>query len=135
MVKVLIPNPNYPAITTQRQEGDIFEFFNGYKNNTVAVVPNTTETVVSRLLSLVDFNIFFFQRDAGLKKKNSLFQEFLNFTNQLWLSMWDSPGKHQLNFIYFDTTDDLQAAYWREPQSIPLAVIFEDPQPKTSRLE
>ncbi|XP_016838488.1 ATP-binding cassette sub-family A member 5 isoform X2 [Nasonia vitripennis] len=106
VVKVLIPNPNYPAITTQRQEGDIFEFFNGYKNNTIAVVPNTTETV-----------------------------EFLNFTNQLWLSMWDSPNKHQLNFIYFDTTDDLQAAYWREPYSIPLAVIFEDPQPKTSRLE
>lgn len=47
VVKLLIPNPNYPAIVTQRQEGDLFEFFNGYKNNTIAVVPNSTETLVS----------------------------------------------------------------------------------------
>lgn len=47
VVKVLIPNPNYPAMTTQRHEGDIFELFNGHKNNTIAVVPNSTETLVS----------------------------------------------------------------------------------------
>lgn len=46
VVKVLPPNPNYPAMTTQRQEGGIFETFNGYKNNTIAVVPNSTETLV-----------------------------------------------------------------------------------------
>lgn len=33
-------------MTTQRQEGGIFETFNGYKNNTIAVVPNSTETLV-----------------------------------------------------------------------------------------
>lgn len=49
VAKVLIPNPNYPPMGTQRQDGDIFEFFNGYKNNTVAVVPNSTETIVSKL--------------------------------------------------------------------------------------
>lgn len=47
VVKAMIPNPNFPALTTQRHEGDIFELFNGYKNNTIAVVPNSTETVVS----------------------------------------------------------------------------------------
>lgn len=46
VVKVLIPNPNYPAMPIQIQDGDIFEFFNDYKNNTIAVVPNSTETLV-----------------------------------------------------------------------------------------
>jgi len=47
VVKILIPNPNYPAMTIQRQEGDIFKLFNGHRNNTIAVVPNSTETLVS----------------------------------------------------------------------------------------
>ncbi|XP_012225217.1 cholesterol transporter ABCA5-like isoform X2 [Linepithema humile] len=105
VVKILIPNPNYPAMTTQRHEGDIFELFNGYKNNTIAVVPNSTETL-----------------------------SFLSSMNTLWLSMWDYPGKLPLNFMVFDTKDDLQAAYWRDPYSVPLAVIFEDSQPITRRL-
>ncbi|XP_025262176.1 ATP-binding cassette sub-family A member 5 isoform X1 [Camponotus floridanus] len=105
VVKVLIPNPNYPAMTTQRHEGDIFKLFDGHKNNTIAVVPNSTETL-----------------------------NFLNSMNTLWLSMWDYPDKLPLNFMVFDTKDDLQAAYWRDPYSVPLAVIFEDPQPISQRL-
>lgn len=105
VVKVLPPNPNYPAMTTQTQEGGIFKTFNGYKNNTVAVVPNSTETL-----------------------------NFLNSMNSLWLSMWDYPGKLPLNFMVFDTKDDLQAAYWRDPYSVPLAVIFEDSQPISESL-
>ncbi|XP_050473146.1 cholesterol transporter ABCA5-like isoform X3 [Bombus huntii] len=105
VVKVLPPNPNYPAMTTQRQEGGIFETFNGYRNNTIAVVPNSTETLT-----------------------------FLNSMNALWASMWDYPGKLPLNFMVFDTKDDLQAAYWRDPYSVPLAVIFEDSQPISQRL-
>ncbi|KMQ94889.1 atp-binding cassette sub-family a member 2-like protein [Lasius niger] len=54
--------------------------------------------------------------------------------NTLWLSMWDYPGKLPLNFMVFDTKDDLQAAYWRDPYSVPLAVIFEDSQPISQRL-
>ncbi|KOX68527.1 ATP-binding cassette sub-family A member 5 [Melipona quadrifasciata] len=105
VVKVLPPNPNYPAMTTQRQEGGIFETFNGYKNNTIAVVPNSTETLT-----------------------------FLNSMNTLWSSMWDHPGKLPLNFMVFDTKDDLQAAYWRDPYSVPLAVIFEDSKPISQSL-
>lgn len=54
--------------------------------------------------------------------------------NALWLSMWDYPGKLPLNFVVFDTKDDLQAAYWRDPYSVPLAVIFEDSQPISQHL-
>ncbi|KAI4488532.1 hypothetical protein M0802_011535 [Mischocyttarus mexicanus] len=84
-------------MTTQRHEEDIFELFNGYKNNTIAVT-------------------------------------FLHSMNTLWMSMWEHPGKLPLNFMIFDTKDDLQAAYWRDPYSVPLAVIFEDSQPITQRL-
>ncbi|XP_034945670.1 ATP-binding cassette sub-family A member 5-like [Chelonus insularis] len=105
VLKILIPNPNYPAMTTQQQDGDIFEFFNGYKNNTIAVVPNSTETI-----------------------------SFLSAMNTLWLSMWEDPGKLPLNFMVFETTADLQAAYWRDPRSVPLAVIFENPHPITQNL-
>lgn len=47
IVKVLIPNPNYPAMTTPRENGDVFKYFNGSQNHTIAVVPNSTETLVS----------------------------------------------------------------------------------------
>ncbi|XP_032674925.1 ATP-binding cassette sub-family A member 5-like isoform X2 [Odontomachus brunneus] len=105
VVKILIPNPNYPAMTTQQRETEIFEIHNGYTNITIAVVPNSTETL-----------------------------SFLSSMNTLWLSMWDYPGKFPLNFIVFDTQDDLQAAYWKDPYSVPIAVIFEDSQPITQRL-
>lgn len=42
--------------------------------------------------------------------------------------------KHPLSFLMFDTKDDLQAAYWRDPASVPLAVIFEDPKPISRNL-
>lgn len=50
LIKMLIPNPYYPVIDKPRQEYDVFQVFNGYKNNTVAVVPNSTETNVSFIL-------------------------------------------------------------------------------------
>lgn len=54
--------------------------------------------------------------------------------NNLWLSMWNYKDKLPLNFIVFDTQDDLLAAYWRDPKSVPIAIIFEDSQPITRRL-
>ncbi|XP_058795656.1 cholesterol transporter ABCA5-like isoform X2 [Phymastichus coffea] len=105
VVKVFIPNPNYPAITTQKREMSIFKWFNSYNNNTIAVVPNSTETLA-----------------------------FLNSMNVLWSSMWKYRGKFPLNFVVYDTKDDLQAAYWKDPYNVPLAVIFEDPQPISRRL-
>ncbi|XP_020292793.1 ATP-binding cassette sub-family A member 5-like [Pseudomyrmex gracilis] len=106
VLKVCIPNPNYPAITKSKYEMDIVEFFNGSKNITIAVVPNSTETL-----------------------------NFLSHMNTLWLDTWDhNPNKLPLNFMVFDTKDNLQAAYWRDPYSVPMAVIFEDPQPISQRL-
>lgn len=102
VVKVLIPNPNYPAMTTQRQEGDVFEFFD--INKTIAVVPNSNET-----------------------------QTFLNSMNTLWMSTWEYR-KLPLSFMTYDTKDDLQAAYWRDPASVPIAVIFENPSPISQNL-
>lgn len=54
--------------------------------------------------------------------------------NDLWLSKWNEPNSFPLNFIVFDTKADLQAAYWRDPYKISLAVIFENPSPITQPL-
>ncbi|XP_069698967.1 cholesterol transporter ABCA5-like isoform X2 [Periplaneta americana] len=100
VIKIMIPNPNFPVMSTPRGEADLFEHFQQFKNHTIAIVPNTTET-----------------------------QHFLDSVNQLWLTMHLDPGLHPINFMMFDTREDLLTAYWKEPTSIPVAVIFETDDP------
>lgn len=40
VMKILIPNPNFPAILEPRGDGKIFENFNQMKNHTIAVLPH-----------------------------------------------------------------------------------------------
>lgn len=40
VLKVLIPNPNFPAILEPRGDGQLFENFNQQKNHTIAVLPH-----------------------------------------------------------------------------------------------
>lgn len=40
ILKLLIPNPNFPAILEPRGDGNIFEHFNQLKNHTIAVLPH-----------------------------------------------------------------------------------------------
>jgi len=47
VIKYLVPNPNFPVMSTPRGEADLFEHFQQFKNHTIAIVPNTTETQVS----------------------------------------------------------------------------------------
>lgn len=35
----------------------------------------------------------------------------------------------ELSWSYFPTSEDLLTAYWLEPRKIPLAVIFDSPNP------
>lgn len=53
--------------------------------------------------------------------------------NTLWMSTWEYR-KLPLSFMTYDTKDDLQAAYWRDPASVPIAVIFENPSPISQNL-
>jgi ATP-binding cassette subfamily A (ABC1) protein 5 len=62
-------------------------------------------------------------------------QRFLDSVNQLWLTMHLDPGLHPINFMMFDTRDDLLTAYWKEPTSIPVAVIFETDDPVKGSLK
>lgn len=57
LMKLLIPNPNFPEVDQPKGEVKLFEHFQKIKNHTVAVVPNTTEV-----------------------------QEFLRHVNHLWLN-------------------------------------------------
>jgi hypothetical protein len=40
VLKILIPNPNFPAILEPHGSGRVFEHFNALKNHTIAVVQN-----------------------------------------------------------------------------------------------
>lgn len=40
VLKILIPNPNFPAILEPRGDGKIFEHFHRLKNHTIAVLPH-----------------------------------------------------------------------------------------------
>ncbi|XP_023723147.1 ATP-binding cassette sub-family A member 5 isoform X3 [Cryptotermes secundus] len=106
VIKIIIPNPNFPVMSTPRGEAVLFEHFQQFKNHTIAIVPNSTET-----------------------------QRFLESVNQLWLTMHLDPGLHPISFMMFDTHDDLLTAYWKEPTSIPIAVIFETDDPVKGSLK
>jgi hypothetical protein len=47
VIKYVVPNPNFPVMSTSQGERDLFEHFQQSKNQTIAVVPNTIETQVS----------------------------------------------------------------------------------------
>lgn len=44
VLKILIPNPNFPAILEPRGDGKLFQHFNQFKNHTVAVLPHVNST-------------------------------------------------------------------------------------------
>lgn len=51
VLKILIPNPNFPAITVPRGEARLFEHFQHNRNHSIAVLPtmNSTNTLVSSM--------------------------------------------------------------------------------------
>ncbi|KAK6641556.1 hypothetical protein RUM44_013268 [Polyplax serrata] len=100
VIKILIPNPNFPVMKTPQGDAELFEHFSHLKNHTVAVVPNVSEV-----------------------------QTFLDQVNHLWLNMNERPGKYPIDFIFFETMDDLMSAYWTDSKSIPIAIIFDEYDP------
>lgn len=40
VLKILIPNPNFPPILEPRGDGKVFEYFGRMKNHTIAVLPH-----------------------------------------------------------------------------------------------
>lgn len=106
IIKVMMPNPNFPVIDTPRREAKLFEHFQYVDNHTVAVVPNTTDT-----------------------------QDFLKNVNELWQTLQHNPGIHAIDWMVFETWEDLLNAYWKDPLKIPIAVIFEEPGPIAGALK
>lgn len=49
--------------------------------------------------------------------------------------MQDNPGVHPINWLIFETKEDLLTAYWRDPLQIPIAVIFQEPGPLNGPLK
>lgn len=56
--------------------------------------------------------------------------------NELWQTMQHkNPGMHPINWLTFSTKDELLTAYWSKPADIPIAVIFEEPNPISGPLK
>ncbi|XP_053687568.1 cholesterol transporter ABCA5-like [Sabethes cyaneus] len=108
VLKILIPNPNFPAITEPRGAASLFEHFQHHKAHTIAVLP---------------------------QPNSSTTLQFLNEANELWLSnRHHSAGIHPIKWIVYDTQDELLAAYWRDPDKMPLALIFHSEDPMYGQL-
>ncbi|KAJ8921257.1 hypothetical protein NQ315_013729 [Exocentrus adspersus] len=99
VMKIIIPNPNFPEMDTPRGEANLFEHFQKFSSHKVAVVPNTTET-----------------------------QDFLDEIKILWDSI-KQDNDSEIIWDLFSTKEDLLTAYWLKPEDMPIAVIFEEPGP------
>ncbi|XP_017782555.1 PREDICTED: ATP-binding cassette sub-family A member 5-like [Nicrophorus vespilloides] len=100
VMKIFIPNPNFPQVDTPRGEAKLFKHIQHMTNYTVAVVPNTTEV-----------------------------QKFLQNVNELWRDTSDQESVEPIHWIYFPSKEELLTSYWKLPSSVPMAVIFEEPGP------
>ncbi|XP_055532678.1 cholesterol transporter ABCA5-like [Wyeomyia smithii] len=108
VLKILIPNPNFHAITEPRGAASLFEHFQHDKAHTIAVLP---------------------------QPNSSTTLQFLSEANELWISnRHHSAGHHPIKWIVYDTQDELLAAYWRDPDKMPLALIFHSEDPMYGQL-
>lgn len=49
VLKILIPNPNFPAITEPRGAASLFEHFQHYKAHTIAVLPQPNASLITEV--------------------------------------------------------------------------------------
>ncbi|XP_065201451.1 uncharacterized protein LOC135832246 isoform X2 [Planococcus citri] len=98
-LKISIPNPNFPAVDNPSFSSRIFDNYSLHLNYTLAVIPNSTEV-----------------------------QIFLEEMSENWDKIRNNQG-NKMNFIMFETKEDLQEQYWHDPSSIQTAIIFKTNDP------
>lgn len=62
-------------------------------------------------------------------------QQFLDEVNELWLTMRDEPGIHPIKWVVYETQEELLGSYWRDPSSMPLAIVFHSDDPVNGPLK
>lgn len=115
LLKILIPNPNFPAVLTPPQHHGssaplLFAHFAPHHNHSVAVLPASANATASTRL-------------------------FLDAVNELWLNLTAYPaGQHDIEWQFYESADDLLASYWRDPAAMPLALVFHGDDPYSGQL-
>lgn len=132
VVKVVMPNPNFPVMDTPRGEAKLFEHFQLFRNHTVAVVPNTTD--VQQFLSNVN-DLWVNLKEPNTQPINWLTLPSKKYlpANSLWINLKEANSQ-AINWLTFPTKEDLLTAYWKEPESIQIAVVFQE-SPLTGQLK
>lgn len=59
---------------------------------------------------------------------------YLELVNDLWGSV-QIKNAYSINWKVFATEEDLLRAYWKNPDQISLAILFEDPDPINGSLK
>jgi ATP-binding cassette, subfamily A (ABC1), member 5 len=62
-------------------------------------------------------------------------QQFLDSVNELWQTMKIGPGQYPIKWEIHRSKEELLGAYWRDPDSMRLAVIFLDDDPYNGQLK
>lgn len=116
LLKILIPNPNFPAVLQPQPAVGLFDHFALHHNHSVAVLPAANGTASTR--------------------------QFLEAVNELWTNMSAVSGgggaggsrPPDIQWQLYETQDDLLAAYWRAPAAMPMAIVFHGADPLRGRL-
>lgn len=96
IMRSAIPNTSYPKIDTPTGGAAIFEYFSLFDNQSIAVVPNTSET-----------------------------KEFMDKMNLMWLEMNNHLRIKGFNFNYYNATEESIERYLKGVDAAVYAVIFE----------
>lgn len=49
--------------------------------------------------------------------------------------MSTGPGLHEINWIFYETQEELLSSYWRDPKKMPLAIVFHTDDPYNGPLK
>lgn len=117
-----VPNPNFPEISKPRGAAELMSNFRN-SSRTIAVVPNSTEVQVIRSFTNTE--------NLRYLRSNFLQKDFLKTVDVLWDDINEKAHIKgpPIAWVVYPTMEDLLTAYWMEPNDIPLAVIFQAPDP------
>ncbi|XP_030747414.1 ATP-binding cassette sub-family A member 5-like [Sitophilus oryzae] len=101
LIKIAMPNPNFPEMNRPRGEAELLANFRNFSHS-VAVVPNSTEV-----------------------------QDFLRTIDDLWDNINAKQQRRvpPIAWVIYPSIEELLTAYWMEPNDIPIAVIFQNSDP------
>lgn len=130
-----MPNPNLPEMDTPRGEEELLHNFGKVELHTIAVVPNTSEIVVSNSYWWFEkIKLLYVRIKLILIIRLLLLQYFLEQIDNLWSSVRQGNAS-RISWVLYATEKELMSEYWHRPKSISIAVLFDNEDPLDGPLQ